>query len=73
VFQFLSITIACIGVLSLLLLLTAPLNQRGTVLWFAGLTIAISVGLRFVRESARHEADVAARLKDGVPVRTQNT
>jgi SSS family transporter len=72
VFQFLSVTIACIGVLSLVLLLTAPSNQRGTILWFAGLTIAISVALRFVRASARTKADLAAKLKDGLPVTTHN-
>src|SRR6266487_6942993 len=60
VFRFLSRTIACIGVLSLLLLLTAPANQRGTILWFAGLTLSISVALRFVRASAASSAAVAA-------------
>jgi solute:Na+ symporter, SSS family len=53
VFQFLSVTIACIGSLSLLLLLWAPMAQRGTVLWFAGLTLSIAVALRFVRAAAR--------------------
>src|SRR4029077_3916399 len=52
VFRFLSRTIASIGLLSLLLLLTAPANQRSTILWFAGLTLAISVALRFVPASA---------------------
>jgi hypothetical protein len=33
----------------LLLLFSAPATQRATVLWFAGLTISISVALRFVR------------------------
>jgi SSS family solute:Na+ symporter len=72
VFQFLSVTIACIGVLSLVLLVTAPSNQRGTILWFAGLTIAISVALRFVRASARTAADVAAKLKNDLPAPTHN-
>jgi solute:Na+ symporter, SSS family len=49
VFRFLGRTIACIGVLSLLLLPTAPANQRGTILWFAGLTLLISVSLGFVK------------------------
>ena len=53
VFQFLSVTIACIGMLSLLLLVWAPAAQRGTVLWFAGLTLSISIALRFVRAAAR--------------------
>jgi SSS family solute:Na+ symporter len=72
VFQFLSLTIACIGVLSLALLLTAPSSQRSTILWFAGLTLAISVALRFVRASARTKADLAAKLKDSLPVPTHN-
>ena len=47
VFRFLSRTVVCIGLLSLLLLLT-PSGQRGTILWFAGLTLAIGVSLGFV-------------------------
>src|SRR6266700_2745167 len=72
VFRFLSRTIACIGLLSLLLLLTAPSNQRGTIRWFAGLTLSISVALRFVRESAAASAAVAADYEDGVPVTSRN-
>ena len=72
VFQFLSLTIASIGVLSLLLLVTAPSNQRGTILWFAGLTISISVALRFVRSSARSKADLAAKAQSGLPLPTAN-
>lgn len=72
VFQFLSLTIASIGVLSLLLLVTAPSNQRGTILWFAGLTISISVALRFVRSSARTKADLAAKAQSGLPLPTAN-
>lgn len=49
VFRFLSRTIACIGLLSLLLLFTTPAEQRVTVLWFAGLTLAVSASLWFVR------------------------
>jgi SSS family solute:Na+ symporter len=49
VFRFLSRTIACIGLLSLVLLFTAPAGQRATILWFAGLTLSIAVALRFVR------------------------
>jgi hypothetical protein len=72
VFRFLSRTIASIGLLSLLLLLTAPSNQRGTILWFAGLTLAISVALRFVRASAATREQVAANYKDSVPVSPRN-
>src|SRR6266536_2577358 len=72
VFRFLSRTIASIGLLSLLLLLTAPSNQRGTILWFAGLTLSISVALRFVRESAAASAAVAADYEDGEPVTSRN-
>ena len=72
VFRFLSRTIASIGLLSLLLLLTAPSNQRGTILWFAGLTLSIRVALRFVRASAATRADVAANYKGSVPVPSRN-
>jgi solute:Na+ symporter, SSS family len=71
VFQFLSVTIAIIGLLSLLLLLTAPPSQRGTILWFAGLTLSISVALRFVRASVPTSADVAAKYNDA-PVPSRN-
>ena len=36
VFRFLSRTIACIGLLSLLLVFSAPAAQRATVLWVCG-------------------------------------
>lgn len=51
VFRFLSATVATIGALSLLLLFTAPVSQRGTILWFSGLTLTISAGLWLVRRS----------------------
>src|SRR5437016_5669265 len=73
VFRFLSRTIACIGLLSLLLLLTAPPNQRGTIVWFAGLTLSISVALRFVQASAATRADVAANYKGSVPRPSPNS
>jgi SSS family transporter len=49
VFRFLSRTISFIGLLSLLLLFTTPANQRTTVLWFAGLTLAVGGSLWFIR------------------------
>jgi len=49
VFRFLSRTISCIGLLSLLLLLATPPNQRTTVLWFAGLTLAVGGSLWLIR------------------------
>src|SRR5450432_126875 len=49
VFRFLSRTISLIGLLSLLLLFTTPANQRTTVLWFAGLTLAVGGSLWFIR------------------------
>jgi SSS family transporter len=49
VFRFLSHTISFIGLLSLLLLFTTPASQRTTVLWFAGLTLAVGGSLWFVR------------------------
>lgn len=55
VFRFLSRTISSIGLLSLVLLFTVPTNQRGTVVWFATLTVAVGVGLGFVRGAANPE------------------
>jgi len=49
VFRFLSRTISWIGLLSLLLLLATPPNQRTTVLWFAGLTLAVGGSLWLIR------------------------
>jgi solute:Na+ symporter, SSS family len=49
VFRFLSRTIVSIGLLSLLLLSTAPPNQRATVLWFTALTLLVGGSLWFVR------------------------
>src|SRR6202041_722237 len=48
VFRFLSRTISCIGLLSLLLLFAAPADQRGTVLLFAGLTLSVGGSLHLV-------------------------
>ena len=66
VFRFLSRTISFIGLLSLLLLFTVPANQRTTVVWFAGLTVAVGGSLWFVRGTSS-----AANPKldnDGVPI-----
>jgi SSS family solute:Na+ symporter len=52
VFRFLSRTISFIGLLSLVLLFTVPPNQRITVVWFAGLTVAVGGSLWFVRGTA---------------------
>ncbi len=49
VFSFLSRTISGIGLLSLLLLFSAPAEHRVTVLWFALLTLAVGGSLHFVR------------------------
>lgn len=49
VFRFLSRTISCIGLLSLLLLLSAPPEQRMTVVWFAALTLSVGGSLHLVR------------------------
>jgi hypothetical protein len=58
VFRFLSRTISSIGLLSLVLLFTVPANQRGTVMWFAALTVAVGGGLWFVRGAANPETVV---------------
>jgi len=57
VFRFLSRVIALIGGLSLLLLLATPGRDRFTVLWFAGITLAISWSLRSIRERRRAVPD----------------
>jgi SSS family transporter len=49
VFRFLSQTISSIGLLSLLLLFATPPNQQTTVLWFAGLTLAVGGSLWLIR------------------------
>jgi len=49
VFRFLSRTITCIGLLSLLLLISTPVEHRSTVLWFALLTLASGGSLYLVR------------------------
>jgi hypothetical protein len=49
VFRFLSRTIVCIGLLSLLLLITAPASQRMIVIWFAALTLAVGGSLHLIR------------------------
>ena len=58
VFRFLSRTISSIGLLSLLLLFTVPPNQRGTVVWFAALTIAVGGGLWFVGDAAARQKEM---------------
>lgn len=57
VFRFLSRAIASIGGLSLLLLLATPARDRFTVLWFAGITLAISWSLRSIRGRRRPVPD----------------
>jgi solute:Na+ symporter, SSS family len=48
VFRFLSRTISCIGLLSLLLIWLAPFDQRTTVLWFSILTLSVGGSLYLV-------------------------
>jgi len=68
VFRFLSRTIACIGLLSLVLLLTAPRNQHGTIFWFAGLTLGISLALLFVRASGSKTEHSPGEYREGLPL-----
>jgi solute:Na+ symporter, SSS family len=72
VFRFLSRTIACIGVLSFLLLLTAPANQRGTILWFTGLTLLISVSLGFVKPAPPAKISSEPEYKEVAPLPSRN-
>jgi hypothetical protein len=64
VFRFLSRTISAIGLLSLLLLLPAPSDQRTTLLCFAVITIAIGASLHFIRGTS---ATSPAHGTSGVP------
>jgi hypothetical protein len=64
VFRFLSRTISTIGLLSLLLLLPAPSDQRTTLLCFAVITIAIGASLHFIRGTS---ATSPAHGTSGVP------
>src|SRR5215469_6798373 len=57
VFRFLSRVIAGLGGLSLLLLFATAGRDRITVLWFAGITLAISWSLRSIRERRRAVPD----------------
>src|SRR6266700_2995709 len=66
VFRFLSRTIAGIGLLSLLLLLTAPADQRMTILWFGALTLSVGGSLHLVR-GGRPIGEKSA-VREGVPV-----
>ncbi|MGC2195890.1 MAG: hypothetical protein WA628_14530 [Terriglobales bacterium] len=59
VFRFLSRTISCIGLLSLLLVLTAPAEQRMTVLLFGMLTLSVGGSLYLVRGQAPGDAKAA--------------
>jgi hypothetical protein len=66
VFRFLSRTISFIGLLSLVLLFTVPANQRITVVWFAGLTVAVGGTLWFVRGT--RSVGKPTLDNDGVPI-----
>ena len=56
VFRFRSRTIACIGGLSLLLLFATAGRDRITVLWFAGITLAVSLALSSIPGRAQRGA-----------------
>lgn len=58
VFRFLSRTILSIGLVSLVLLFVVPPHQRGTVVWFAALTVALGGALWFVRGTTNRETAV---------------
>ena len=72
VFRFLSRTICLIGLLSLLLLFTVLPEQRGTVIWFAVLTLAVCGSLWFVRGAPGNpEKVVLSGDANAIPVRTE--
>jgi SSS family solute:Na+ symporter len=64
VFRFLSRTISAIGLLSLLLLLPAPPDQRTTVLCFAVITIAVGGSLHLIRGASMTSR---SRAREDVP------
>lgn len=65
VFRFLSVTIAVIGGLSLLLLFTASGHDRGTIFWFAAITLGVSVvlGTIYGRRSSAETAGLSAKTE----------
>lgn len=71
VFRFLSRTISGIGLLSLLLLLATPPEQRMTVVWFAALTLAVGASLHLIR-SRSAAGDKPAKTRNPVPVPAQH-
>jgi SSS family solute:Na+ symporter len=71
VFRFLSRTISFIGLLSLVLLFTVPPNQRITVVWFAGLTLAVGGSLWFVRGTANVARPMPDNNGSPVPARLE--
>jgi solute:Na+ symporter, SSS family len=71
VFRFLSRTISFIGLLSLVLLFTVPPNQRITVVWFAGLTLAVGGSLWFVRGTANVARPMPDNNRSPIPARLE--
>jgi SSS family solute:Na+ symporter len=72
VFRFLSRTIGFIGLLSLLLLVSAPANQRGTILWFAGLTLLIGLSLGSIKAPPLPQANLREERDDLAPLPSRN-
>ena len=71
VFRFLSRTISGMGLLSLLLILAAPPQQRLTVVCFSALTLAVGGSLHWIR-GARVATDEKAAIEDRVPLPAQH-
>ena len=63
VFRFLSRTIACIAVLSLLLLLATAGRDRLTVLWFSGITLLASLLLSSIHGRKNQRETTGSALK----------
>jgi len=61
VFRFLAVTVTCIGLLSLILLPSAGAGHRSTVLWFTGMTLAVSGSLSLIRGRRGIPTPAAAR------------
>jgi len=66
VFRFLSRAVACIGLVSLLLLIPNPAGARMTILSFSGITLAIAASLRFVPSGGRRASRIVTEARSEI-------
>jgi Na+/proline symporter len=72
VFRFLSRTISCIGLLSLLLIFAAPADQRLIVLLFSGLTLLVGAALFLVRGREPASEPAASIRTTALPLKSRH-